>query len=205
MPSFNLTLTGEADIGGGSASWSSSGGNFPWICSPDPLGTTSNTLQISFSGGSFPAGVTITGWAIGFAKDASSGGNIWDVSITTSLGGTGFPTNEAATGTLWPPTTGTSTYGGSTDTWGGSVPTAANVIAHGGSFGIAIKTDGTAGTGFVRGSATFTVYYTGGFDPATLPPSVDWQPRRRFRPIAPYRRVIRDFDFNKIYTYNIKL
>lgn len=158
MPSIDLTAAAVSNGATGSANWAL-GSLWPCSVGPEPTGAASAALVVTFAiGSALPSNATVTGWALTIARDAAAGGNIWDVSVTATVGGKGLD-DKAATGTLWPASTGDATYGGASDLWGDTAPTYSQVNTLGATAGLSVKTDGSAGIAYVRGMS-LTVYYT---------------------------------------------
>ena len=85
-------------------------------------GETSQYLKGSGFGFAIPAGATIDGLTVTMGRVSAglwNGDEIRDAAVRISTDGTNFVgVNKAITGTNWPTSEGTATYGGAADTWG---------------------------------------------------------------------------------------
>jgi hypothetical protein len=122
--------------------------------------TDSQYLKSTNFSFSIPNGATIDGVEVAIERKASSDGstNVRDLRVRLVKGGTvQSAEDKAVTGTDWPTTDGTASYGGSSDMWSNSW-TRAEINAS--DFGVVLQ---AAGTGVVTGSVdhiTITVTYT---------------------------------------------
>src|SRR5579871_940108 len=125
------------------------------------FGNTSQYLvglySATASGFQIPATATITGIQVSVTRVAS-GGNVFDniISLVKANAQTG---NNKNSGTAWPTTSGSTTYGANNDLWGATL-TPADINSN--TFGVAIQVvNSSAGTRTATvSSITMTVYYT---------------------------------------------
>ena len=130
-----------------------------WAIAPGD-GISEYLLCTNF-GFSIPDGATIDGITVAVEKNSfDSQFGVTDEHVKIVKGGSIGTTNKADTGTEWPTTDGTATYGGVSDLWG-ETWTAADINAS--NFGIVVSSDSSAGIGGDQARidhVTITVTYT---------------------------------------------
>jgi hypothetical protein len=129
-------------------------------------------LKFSNFGFSIPAGATINGFTFSLERSASSTSGsprdqyilLTDDGSTPALGGeAAHESTNKASGTTWPTTDGTATYGGASDLWstGTFVATVSEINASTFSAWVrALKTDGKTSTSVRVDYGELTVHYT---------------------------------------------
>jgi hypothetical protein len=129
--------------------------------------TNSANLDLTDFNFSLPSSATIQGISVSVVRKASastSSNYITDYDVYLLKAGAAAGSDKALTGTKWPTSDGTQSYGGTTDLWG-TTWTASNVTAS--NFGVRLRAHSTcSGTGCsVLASVnaiTMTVYYSTG-------------------------------------------
>lgn len=126
----------------------------------DSYQTTDYLLADTF-GFSIPSGATINGIEVSVEKVASNTDRAADGYLSLLYGGSPYGDNKADTGTSWCTTECITTYGGPTDTWGGSW-TYSDI--NDSLFGIYLRVDSIAekGVDVSVDNIQITVYYTAG-------------------------------------------
>jgi hypothetical protein len=120
--------------------------------------TTANLDLTEYGFSSIPSTATITGIVAVIKRNVSPGSDFKDLTIMLVNGALAIGSNKADTGTSWPVSPATATYGGVSDTWGGVTT---DQVRHS-SFGLRIAaTIAAPNSGFVN-FGSVTVYYTTG-------------------------------------------
>ena len=126
------------------------------------LGTTTRRLEATNFGFAIPTGATIDGIVVTWKRKTSSTSFSPRDSQIRIIKGGAWGATDRASGTTWPTTEGTATYGSSSDLWG-ETWTAADINSS--TFGAGLVAQTNAGKGQPTLSVnycTITVYYTEG-------------------------------------------
>lgn len=125
-------------------------------------GDITTRLRISSLGFSIPAGATIDGVVVEVRRYCAAGSAVdYRVQLQDDTG-TLIGNNKADTGTSWPGSYGSATYGGAADMWGAALTQA---MVNDPDFGVVISASATGNnTDVYVAWARVTVYYTAGGD-----------------------------------------
>ncbi len=145
----------------GTNTWSNTANTYSSDNTYSTSGTSSGNTQYLYMGGfgfSIPTNATIDGIIVKVEKH-SSGATVNDsrISLATNAS-TVLGSNKSVTG-AWPTTDAISTYGTTTDLWGGTTSTITPAVVNASSFGIRIRPSLTTGATAYVDYATVTVYY----------------------------------------------
>lgn len=120
-------------------------------------GQISNYLKVTNFGFKIPSDATIKGITVSIERSSNTLNGTHDNSVKLVKGGTATG-NDKASGTLWPTSDGTVTYGSSTDLWGLTL-TSNDVNAS--NFGVVIAAIADLASTARVDYVSITVYYTG--------------------------------------------